>query len=118
VAPGQLSEVESEQWTLYVRRTEGARALRLYNCISAMPGETIGRFKRRLMERYGLVCFETQLAMSLVLPGPNAMPTLQQESCAAARSDTLFLDPSRSLKETGLTDGSWLAVTYEDLEWE
>ena len=90
--------------TLWVKRTgDGTQ----YNDIAAVPSETVSQFKRRWLAQARLDLDPGLVSLHLVHRGPARLTKDPAERKAAEEAATV-LDPSDTLAQAGVTDGSWL----------
>jgi len=98
-------DVQAGGLTLWVKRTgDGTQ----YDDISAVPSETVAQFKRRWVASERLDVAPSLVSLRLVKRGPAGLPSAQEEADALDSPARLFADPSATLAEAGVTDGSWL----------
>ena len=91
--------------TLWVKRTgDGTQ----YDDIAAVPSETVAQFKRRWVAQEKLDVTPSLVSLRLVKRGPAGLPSAQEEAVALDSPARLLADPSATLAQAGVTDGSWL----------
>ena len=96
--------------TLWVKRTgDGTQ----YNDIAAVPSETVSQFKRRWLAQARLDLDPGLVSLHLVHRGPARLTKDPAERKAAEEAATV-LDPSDTLAQAGVTDGSWLVAEFAD----
>ena len=94
--------------TLWVKRTgDGTQ----YDDIAAVPSETVAQFKRRWVAQEKLEVTPSLVSLHLVHRGPARLTKDPAERKAAEEAATV-LDPSDTLAQAGVTDGSWLVAEF------
>jgi hypothetical protein len=83
-----------------------------YDDIAASPTETVAQFKRRCLAAKKLDCDPSLVSLRLVKRNPSGVPTAEQEATALQSPASLLADPSLTLAEAGVADGSWLLVVF------
>jgi hypothetical protein len=90
--------------TLWVKRTgDGTQ----YDDIAAVPSETVAQFKRRWVAQEKLEVTPSLVSLRLVKRGPG-VPSAKEDADALELPTSLLADPSQTLAEAGVADGSWL----------
>jgi len=59
-----------------------------------------------------LDCDPSLVSLRLVKRGPGGMPTAEQQATALQSPASLLADPSETLAEAGVADGSWLLAVF------
>ena len=96
--------------TLWVKRTgDGTQ----YDDIAAVPSETVAQFKRRWLAQARLDLDPGLVSLHLVHRGPARL-TKDPAERKSAEEDATVLDPSDTLAQAGVTDGSWLVAEFAD----
>jgi len=93
--------------TLWVKRTDavGARYAEVEN---VDPRTTVSKLIARWVASEKLDVTPSLVNLRLVKRGPGGVPTAEQESEALQSPTSLLVDPSQTLAEAGVSDGSWL----------
>ena len=100
-----LQQATATSWTLWVKATDNPGAQ--YDDKAASPSETVAQFKRRwaAAKRPGL---DPSLMSLRLVKRSSGVPSDQEDADALGLPMSLLADPSQTLAEAGVSDGSWL----------
>ena len=96
--------------TLWLKRTDVREAQ--FDDATAAPLETVAQFRRRLLNKWKLDVDPGLVSLRLVKCGPGGAPTAEEEAAALESATSLLADPSKTLAEAGVADGSWLVARF------
>ena len=83
-----------------------------YDDMAASSTETVAQFKRRWLAAKKLDCDPSLVSLRLVKHGPGGVPSAAQEAAALGSPASLLADPSQTLEQAGVADGSWLVARF------
>ena len=73
---------------------------------------TVDDFKSRWLAQEKLDAAPGLVSLRLVHRGPGGVPTAAQEAEALQSPTSLLADPSQTLAQAGVADGSWLVAVF------
>ena len=76
------------------------------------PYSTVDEFIARFLELVKVYCDPSLVGFRLVKHGPGGVPTAEQDADALENAASLLADPSQTLVQAGVTDGSWLLAVF------
>jgi len=77
---------------------------------------TVDDFKSRWLAERKLDCDLSLVSLRLVKRGPAGLPSAQEEAVALDSPARLLADPSATLAQAGVADGSWLVAVFAGRE--
>jgi hypothetical protein len=107
VQPQQPVAQPPARWTLYVRCKGDVDSS--YVNITALPTDTVGNVRDRILSAWELNTFRTNTVFTLIQGRNSTKPTPEQELAGTPIEDNLCL----TLLEAGMTDGCWVTVTVQ-----
>ena len=101
--------------TLWVKRTDTVGA-RYAEVEDVDPRATVSKFIARWVASEKLDVTPSLVSLRLVKRGPAGLPSAQEEAVALDSPARLLADPSATLAQAGVADGSWLVAVFAGRE--